>query len=170
MEPCALKNENNCLNTNIYSFLETTGGQSSNLYLNVVHFFSTPVLIRHLWQLKADVFMHWHLTCSVLLKTKMKDNLKLSVKTQELFHLHCSAQCLKTFSFRNLRILEVSESVCRQQAFPAQSNVLRIRQGAHPKSQHLKRTDILAYFEHSKSNGRKMFYNFGPWFDILKTT
>jgi hypothetical protein len=81
MEPCALKNENNCLNTNIYSFLETTGGQSSNLYLNVVHFFSTPVLIRHLWQLKADVFMHWHLTCSVLLKTKMKDNLKLSVKT-----------------------------------------------------------------------------------------
>ncbi len=30
---------NNCLNTNIYSYLETSGGQSSNLYLTVVHFF-----------------------------------------------------------------------------------------------------------------------------------
>ncbi len=50
MDQRALKNINNCLNTNIYSYLETSGGQSSNLYLNVVHF-STPVLIRHLWQL-----------------------------------------------------------------------------------------------------------------------
>ncbi len=39
----ALKNVNNCLNTNIYSFLETAGGQSSNLYLNVVQFFNTGV-------------------------------------------------------------------------------------------------------------------------------
>ncbi len=37
------KNVNNCLNTNIYSYLETSGGQSSNLYLNVVHFFNTIV-------------------------------------------------------------------------------------------------------------------------------
>ncbi len=39
----ALKNVNNGLNTNIYSYLETSGGQSSNLYLNVVHFFNTGV-------------------------------------------------------------------------------------------------------------------------------
>ncbi len=26
-----------------YSYLETSGGQSSNLYLNVVHFFNTSV-------------------------------------------------------------------------------------------------------------------------------
>jgi hypothetical protein len=39
----ALKNVNNCLNSNIYSYLETSGGQSSNLYLNVVHFFNTSV-------------------------------------------------------------------------------------------------------------------------------
>ncbi len=32
------KNVNNCLITNIYSYLETSDGQSSNLYLNVVHF------------------------------------------------------------------------------------------------------------------------------------
>jgi len=38
-----LKNVNNYLNTNIYSYLETQGGQSSNLYSNVVHFFNTSV-------------------------------------------------------------------------------------------------------------------------------
>jgi hypothetical protein len=43
MEQHALKNVNNCLNTNIYSYLETSGGQSSNLYLNVVHFFNASV-------------------------------------------------------------------------------------------------------------------------------
>ncbi len=29
--------------------------------------FSTPVLIRHLWQLKTIVFLHWCLICAVLL-------------------------------------------------------------------------------------------------------
>jgi hypothetical protein len=43
MEQSALKNVNNGLNTNIYSYLETSGGQSSNLYLNVVQFFNTSV-------------------------------------------------------------------------------------------------------------------------------
>jgi hypothetical protein len=58
MEQHTLKIVNSCLNTNIYSYLETSGGQSYNLYLNVVHFL-TPVLIRHLWQLKTVVFLHW---------------------------------------------------------------------------------------------------------------
>ena len=35
-----LKNVKNCLNTNIYSYLETSCGQSSNLYLNMAHFVS----------------------------------------------------------------------------------------------------------------------------------
>jgi len=43
MEQRALRNVNNCLNTNIYSYLEMSGGQSSNLYLNVVHCFNTSV-------------------------------------------------------------------------------------------------------------------------------
>ncbi len=43
MEQHALKNVNNCLNTDIYSYLEKPGGQSSNLDLNVVHFFNTSV-------------------------------------------------------------------------------------------------------------------------------
>jgi hypothetical protein len=39
MEQRDLKNVNKCLNTNIYSYLETSGDQSSNLYLNVGSFF-----------------------------------------------------------------------------------------------------------------------------------
>jgi len=35
--------KNSCLNNNIYSYLETSSGQSSNQYLNVVHFFNTSV-------------------------------------------------------------------------------------------------------------------------------
>jgi hypothetical protein len=41
MKHHSLKNVNNCLNTNIYFYLETSGGQSYILYLNVVHFFNT---------------------------------------------------------------------------------------------------------------------------------
>jgi hypothetical protein len=58
------KNVGNCLNTNIYTYLETFGGQSSNPYLNVVHF-STPELIRNLWQLNTAVFLHWYLIHAV---------------------------------------------------------------------------------------------------------
>ncbi len=43
MEQRALIDVNNYWNTNIYSYLETSGGQSCNLYLNVVHFFNTSV-------------------------------------------------------------------------------------------------------------------------------
>ncbi len=39
----ALRNVNNCLNNNIYSYLETSGGKSYNLYLNVVHFVNARV-------------------------------------------------------------------------------------------------------------------------------
>jgi hypothetical protein len=43
MEQDALKIVNNYLNTSIYSYLETSGGQSYNLYLNVIHFFNAVV-------------------------------------------------------------------------------------------------------------------------------
>jgi hypothetical protein len=43
MEQRTLTNANNYLNTYIYAYLETSGGQSSNLYLNVVHFLKTSV-------------------------------------------------------------------------------------------------------------------------------
>ncbi len=41
IEQHALKNVNNCLNTNFY--LEISGGQSTKLYLNVVHFFNASI-------------------------------------------------------------------------------------------------------------------------------
>jgi len=43
MEPHILEIVNNRLNTNIYSYLETSGGQSYNIYLNVVYFFNTSL-------------------------------------------------------------------------------------------------------------------------------
>jgi len=43
MEQGTLKNVNNYLNINIYSYLETSGDQSSTLYIIVVHFFNTSV-------------------------------------------------------------------------------------------------------------------------------
>jgi hypothetical protein len=43
MEQHALKSLNNCLNTNTNSYLEASGGQSFNLFLNVVHFFNNTV-------------------------------------------------------------------------------------------------------------------------------
>ncbi len=42
MEQHALKNVN-CFNANIYSYLDTSGGQSSDLYLNVAHILNTSV-------------------------------------------------------------------------------------------------------------------------------
>ncbi len=65
MEQHTLKNVDNCLNANTYYYLETSGGQCSNLYLNVVHF-STSVLIIHLWQLMTVVFLDWCLIRAVL--------------------------------------------------------------------------------------------------------
>ncbi len=55
MEHHALQNVCNCWNTNISYYLETSGGQNCNL--NVAQF-STPVLIRHLWQLMTVVLLH----------------------------------------------------------------------------------------------------------------
>ncbi len=43
MEQSNFKNVNNSLNTNISFWLETSVGQSSNQYLNVVHFFNSTV-------------------------------------------------------------------------------------------------------------------------------
>ncbi len=43
MEQHTFKIVNNCLNTSIYSYLETSVGQMYRLYLNVVYFFNTSV-------------------------------------------------------------------------------------------------------------------------------
>ena len=56
-----------CLNTNNYSYSETSGGQSSNPYL-----FLTPELFRNLCQLKTAVFPHWCLIRALPLHKKYK--------------------------------------------------------------------------------------------------
>jgi len=61
VEQRALKNVNSCLNTSIYSYFETV-----IIYILML-IFSTPVLIRHLWQIKTVVFLHWCLIRTVLL-------------------------------------------------------------------------------------------------------
>ncbi len=43
MERRALKTVNNDMNTNIYSYLDTSGSKSFNLYLNVVNFINTSL-------------------------------------------------------------------------------------------------------------------------------
>ncbi len=58
---CSYLNEINCTEPSLQSSLPWF----PNLYLNV--HFSTQVWIRHLWQLKTIVFMHWRLICTVLL-------------------------------------------------------------------------------------------------------
>ncbi len=37
------------------------------IYIEMLFIFSTPVLIRHLWQLKTVAFLHWCLICTFLL-------------------------------------------------------------------------------------------------------
>jgi hypothetical protein len=41
---------------------------------------STPELIRHLWQLKTVVFLHWCRKCAVILKVLVKYLASLKVK------------------------------------------------------------------------------------------
>ncbi len=85
-----IKNVENCLNNNIYSYLETFVGQCLNLYILMLFIFSMPVLIRHLCQFKTIVFPHWCLICSYLLTIflffKFPHNYK---KCRKLFEYQC---------------------------------------------------------------------------------
>ncbi len=42
------------------------------IYISMLFIFSTPVLIRHLWQLKTDSFLHWCLIRAVLFNAILK--------------------------------------------------------------------------------------------------
>jgi hypothetical protein len=102
MEQHALKSGHNCLNTNIYSYQETCGGQSSNLYLNVVTF-STPVLIRHLRQLKTVVFLHWCLiSVALLLSCYFQQNILCSFWVLLCWGHYALATCIFDMTFNCL--------------------------------------------------------------------
>ncbi len=63
MEQHGLKNINNCMNTNISSYLETSGGQSSYPYLNVAFFKHQSWL--EICGSKTAAFLHWCLICAI---------------------------------------------------------------------------------------------------------
>ncbi len=55
MELCALKNVNSCWETEISSYLETSGGQNFNLLINVANIFNTGGLYyKHITILNDD--------------------------------------------------------------------------------------------------------------------
>jgi hypothetical protein len=66
MEQHTLKYVNNCLNTNIYSYLETSGGQSSNPYLNVVNFLNTRVDYKYVAAQDSCFPALVHMRCSII--------------------------------------------------------------------------------------------------------
>jgi hypothetical protein len=115
LEHHTFKNVNNCLNTNIYSYLETSGHQSSHLYLNVVHC-STPMLIRHLWQLKTALFLQRCLICAVLLARAalwsawplVKMPLKVSLKLIESFNFCSHFQWRKIWKKHGVKNMPVA--------------------------------------------------------------
>ncbi len=73
-----------CLNTNIYSYLETSGGTSSDLYLNVVHFFNTSIW--NLLQLNTVVFLHWCLMHAVILIKQSPISIWYKILSNYLWH------------------------------------------------------------------------------------
>jgi hypothetical protein len=62
-----LKNVNSCLKNKIFSYLETSGGQNLNLYLNVVNIFNARVDKMHRdrtrVQMLAKIFPHLKVKC-----------------------------------------------------------------------------------------------------------
>ncbi len=62
------------MNTNICTYLETCGGQSSDLYLNVVHFFNTS--FNWTFKLVTAVLLHSCLIHVVLFGNSVSDEEK----------------------------------------------------------------------------------------------
>jgi hypothetical protein len=52
--------------------------------------FSTPVLIRHLWQLKTVVFLHWCLIYAVLLKRNINSREVAMNNSHKMFIVQAS--------------------------------------------------------------------------------
>jgi hypothetical protein len=53
------RNVSNCLNTNICSYLRDIWGVKVLIHIKILFIFSTPELIRNLWQFKTAVSLHW---------------------------------------------------------------------------------------------------------------
>ncbi len=72
--------------------------------------FSMPVLIRHLWQLKTVVFLHWCLICAVLLGL-----LKMNAFKPVYLRLnHCIGMKIKSKCLNGLNLIRRSKSCTKK--------------------------------------------------------
>jgi hypothetical protein len=108
MEQRTLKNVSN-LNTNIYSYLETSYGQSSNLYLNVVHFFhhqSKLDICGSLRLLFSSILSN--MSCSVEQKCFLNNHRNVKIaKNLNNYHIfkNCSVYLLRAASYKLIIVL-----------------------------------------------------------------
>ncbi len=93
------------MNTKNYSYLETSGVQSSDLYLNSVHFFNNSVSWTSV-QLKTVVFLHW---CALLLLYLLH-----LIKSSNLASFSAAWQCFSEIG--SLLLMQAKHEVTRGQA------------------------------------------------------
>ncbi len=92
MEQHTLKYINSCWTTKITSYVETSGGQISNLYL-YLFIYSTPVLNRHLCQLKtvfSTIGVYYMLFYNIKV-FNLKEGLHMRVKQSD-FAVRCNGK------------------------------------------------------------------------------
>ncbi len=89
--------------------------------------FSTPVLIRHLRQLKTVVFLHWCLIHVVLLgltSCSYQAHSEMTSWQNGMAPKKSGALFTTLYFIRNLHMGPISQNVCFLLAFPAYPNVL----------------------------------------------
>ena len=72
--------------------------------------FTTPVLIRHLWQLKTVVFLHWCLICVVLLYSYAMLSLEHSIIFSATTDTHISSSLCRQLGPNGQSIMPMSIS------------------------------------------------------------
>ncbi len=86
------------------------------IYIKMLLIFSTSVLIRHLWQLKAVVFLHWCLIRAVLLGGKFPYDLYFPARVKEWDNIWMNARS-RSSPFSRLRCFDGALTFCPL-AFP----------------------------------------------------
>jgi len=88
----------NCLNTYIYAYLRDIWWSKFYSIFKCSSFFSPPVLIRHLRQLKTVVFLQWFIKYAVLLLV-----VQTELKREQVYRYgshSCSTTCIQNYKKR----------------------------------------------------------------------
>jgi hypothetical protein len=85
----------------------------------------TPELIRHLWQLKTIVFLHWYLICSVPLEAKSPKCDKILVEPVGHFlrFSHLSDPCFSSKKMLHLLLKKMFVFIAKFKLFGAEMHV-----------------------------------------------